>query len=99
MALVPRSSQDRTAGVSPAKCGRDGRGPGPRSAALEDRPALFHKGGAAFGVILARETLGDEPFAEVKVALAFGLQGLAHADLGRADRQRRVGRNRVAIIL
>src|SRR5579862_9813630 len=70
-----------------------------RLAALEGGAALFHEGGAALGIVLAGEAFGDEALAQIEVALALGLQCLAHRDLGRADRQWRVGGDRVAIVL
>src|SRR6266851_6295290 len=53
----------------------------------EHRAALFHEGGAAFGVIGAGEAFVDEALAQRHVALARILQRLAHGLLGGADRQ------------
>src|SRR3954469_9728504 len=64
-------------------------------AALEDGLALLHEGAAAFGVILAREAFLDPRGAGRRIVIA--LADLANDALRRAQGERRVGGDHVAI--
>src|SRR5579864_2031493 len=74
------------------RSGEGWRGDCFRSPPGEHRTALFHEGGAAFGVVGAGKALVDDALAERHVARGLVLQGLADDLLGGADGQGRVGR-------
>jgi len=63
------------------------------------RLALFHERPAALDEIVAGETLLDQFRASRKIALGFILHDLADNVLDRLHRERRVGGNRLGIVL